>query len=589
MLYPIENAIREIKSLSGIWNFIVDKNNEGYKKKWYKSPLKKGIPMPVPSSYNDVTQSIEIRDHIGDVWYEREFYVPESWQSRKVMLRFGSVSHKVIVWVNGNKVGTHKGGFLPFEFDVTEYIEFNKSNRLTVLVNNILDWSILPPGDIIEYTDNKHPKGYKIQQYYHDFYNYAGIHRDVLLYALPENYIEDITIITDINDKAGIVDYEISVNGKYDKIVVKILDENKDEVIFSEGLNKEKIFIKNVNLWEPGNAYLYNFEVNIFNNNKLCDKYSLPFGVRTVKIEGDKFLINNKPFYFKGFGKHEDSDIRGKGFDNVINVKDFNLLKWIGANSFRTSHYPYSDELMYLADREGVVIIDEVPAVGLNLWDKKQRVFTKGKADDKLLQHHIQVVEELIARDKNHPSVVMWSLANEPASYEEKALPYFVKVVNVAREMDPSRPVTLVNSSEPNECKVAQLFDVVSFNRYYSWYADPGGLDLIKFQLEKDLKDWHNRFKKPIIIAEFGADTISGMHSSPPVMFSEEYQIEMIKNYCEILDKYNFVVGEHIWNFADFATKQGITRVGGNKKGVFTRQRQPKSVAFYLKERWNNL
>ena len=113
---------------------------------------------------------------------------------------------------------------------------------------------------------------------------------------------------------------------------------------------------------------------------KLIDCYKLPIGIRTIKVTDKQFLINGKPFYFKGFGKHEDSEIRGKGYDEVIVIKDFNLLKWIGANSFRTSHYPYAEEILYLADREGIVIIDEVPAVGLNMWNKKEKIFTKRRA-----------------------------------------------------------------------------------------------------------------------------------------------------------------------------------------------------------------
>jgi len=183
----------------------------------------------------------------------------------------------------------------------------------------------------------------------------------------------------------------------------------------------------------------------------------------------------------------------------------------------------------------------------------------------------------------------MWSLVNEAATYEKGAINYFKKIAEVTRKLDPTRPITIVNSSNPDECKVAQFFDVICFNRYYSWYSDPGHLELIEIQLSRDLLKWYKRFKKPVFLTEFCADTIAGFHYHPPVMFSEEYQIELLKEYFKVLDKFDFVTGEHIWNFADFATKQGLTRVGGNKKGIFTRNRQPKSVAFYIKERWNKL
>jgi beta-glucuronidase len=299
-----------------------------------------------------------------------------------------------------------------------------------------------------------------------------------------------------------------------------------------------------------------------------------------------QFLINGKPFYFKGFGMHEDHETIGKGHDDALAAKDFALLEWIGANSFRTSHYPYAEEIMNMADRLGIVVIDEVPAVGMNMFNRNEKIFCPERVHEKTLEYHLETINELIARDKNHPSVVMWSVANEPASYEDGARSYFKKIAEYTRKLDRTRPITLVNCSGPDECKVAQLFDIVCVNRYFGWYSDPGRLDLIEFQLERDLGKWFARFGKPVFLTEYGADTIAGFHADPPIMFSEEFQVEFLKRYNNVLDNLDFVIGEHIWNFADFKTKQGITRVGGNKKGVFTRDRQPKMAAHMLKERW---
>ena len=134
--------------------------------------------------------------------------------------------------------------------------------------------------------------------------------------------------------------------------------------------------------------------------------------------------------------------------------------------------------------------------------------------------------------------------------------------------------------------KVAQMLDVVCINKYYSWYEDSGMLDVVEYQVRKELSLWYEEYGKPLIMTEYGADTIAGYHSDPPVMFTEEYQIEMIRRFNKVFDELDFVIGEHIWAFADFATKQGTTRVIGNKKGVFTRERNPKSVAFAVKARW---
>ncbi|RLD10387.1 MAG: beta-glucuronidase, partial [Chlamydiae bacterium] len=415
MLYPKETLTRELINLSGMWNFKVDFDNNGIDKQWFESSLINPSVMPVPASYNDITTDSAIRDHIGDVWYEKSFYVKENWKNKDISIRFGSVTHNAIVWINGIKVAENKGGYLPFEAVINNHIKWNEVNRLTVLVNNILDDYTLPPGKILEVKDNESndekskfyagiidksilPIGYKVQDYFHDFYNYSGIHRPVFLIARGKTHINDITIKTDIVDKTGVVEYKVDVKGDYNSVELKLIDETGKTVCKSNKLTGSLI-VENPDLWQPLNAYLYSLDIRIFNDkNELVDHYIQTVGIRTIKIENDKFLINGKPFYFKGFGKHEDMDIKGKGLDNAINVRDFNLLRWIGANSFRTSHYPYSEEILNLADRLGFVVIDESPAVGLgsNVFENKI-----------LLDHHLEIMEKLIKRDKNHPSVVM--------------------------------------------------------------------------------------------------------------------------------------------------------------------------------------
>lgn len=587
MLYPRESEAREIKDLSGIWEFKPDRKNEGHGQKWYASGLKDTIMMPVPASYNDITQDTSIRDHIGEVWYEKSFFAPASWKDRRVVVRAGSATHKAVMWVNGVEAARHKGGYLPFEADISGILEYGRENRVTLAVDNILDWTTIPPGEIKTYKDAMHPEGYRTQEYFHDFYNYAGLHRPVLLYTTPREYIKDITVHTGIDGSRGIVEYGVELSGCSAEVRVGLLDNGRE--IASENGPSGRFVVEDARFWEPGNAYLYTLCVQtVRQGGGLEDCYRLPVGIRTVKVTEKQFLINGKPFYFKGFGKHEDSDIAGKGLSNVINIKDLNLLKWIGANSFRTSHYPYSDEIMDLADREGILVIDETPAVGFNFWNRDVKVFCEERVHTEALEHHLQVIREMIARDKNHPCVVMWSVANEATTYEEGATPYFKRVAEEVRRLDAARPVTIVQSGFPEDCRVAQFFDVVCVNRYYSWYSDPGHLELIELQLERELRGWHERFRQPVILSEYGADAIAGFYQDPPVMFSEDYQREFLKRCHNVLDRLDFIVGEHVWNFADFATKQGTTRVMGNRKGVFTRQRQPKAAAHLLRARWTS-
>ena len=159
-----------------------------------------------------------------------------------------------------------------------------------------------------------------------------------------------------------------------------------------------------------------------------------------------------------------------------MNIKDFNLLEWMGANSFRTTHYPYSEEILQLADERGMVVIGEVPAVGLNPGTKMNH----GSPQINYivdLPHHLDCIKRMIARDKNHPSIVMWSLANEASTYEPECVDYFTQCHDLARGLD-DRPLTIVQSSYPDVCKVQQLFDVVCLNRYYGWYENTADLDL---------------------------------------------------------------------------------------------------------------
>ncbi len=589
MLYPIMTTTRELVDLNGIWKFKLD-HGVGFAEEWFGRPLQETVPMPVPASYNDLYEGTEFRDHIGWVWYEREIVVPDHFFTQRIVLRFGSATHAARVYLNGQLVVEHKGGFTPFEAEINAFASLGK-NRLTVAVNTIVDHTTLPVGN---YQEEDVPGRGKVvtDTPNFDFFNYAGIQRPVKLYTTPTTYIRDITITTDVNGTNARVGYSIETEGEAE-VHVSIQDEKGETVAKGTGPTGQ-LSIEEVHLWQPLHAYLYTCVVELWQQGQRLDTYEQPFGVRTVAVKDGKFLINGKPFYFKGFGRHEDSHVHGRGLDEVLNVKDLNLLQWIGANSFRTSHYPYAEELMRLADREGFVVIDEVPAVGLHLnfgtmlggGGKPRKTWEELGTKE----HHAQMIRELIARDKNHPCVVMWSIANEPASEEEGAHEYFQPLVQLARDLDPQkRPVTIVTHmmATPDTCKVSDLVDVLALNRYYGWYAQGGQLEVAKAHLRAELTGWNRvRPGKPMMFTEYGADTIAGFHDTTPAMFSEEYQVACLQANHEVMDEFPNFIGEQVWNFADFQTSQGIMRVQGNKKGVFTRERKPKMAAHMLRERW---
>ncbi|XP_044312045.1 beta-glucuronidase [Varanus komodoensis] len=484
----------------------------------------------------------------------------------------------------------HEGGHLPFEAEIGRLLRGAPGQpcRITIAVNNTLTPSTLPPGTIQYLTDETmYPKGYFVQNTKFDFFNYAGIHRPVLLYTTPAAYIEDITVTTDVLGNTGLVQYLVSVQGS-SHYSLKLTLHDGDGVVVATGDGPSgELRVPDPILWWPylmheRPGYLYSLKVVLSakEGGRLSeDSYTQPVGIRTVRVTDTQFLLNGKPFYFHGVNKHEDADIRGKGLDWPLLLKDFSLLRWLGANTFRTSHYPYAEEVLELCDAYGIVVIDECPAVGM----RDSTNF--GNAS---LQHHLAVMEELIQRDKNHPSVVMWSVANEPASELPATAYYFKTVIAHTKALDASRPVTFVSNANYARDQGAPYVDVICVNSYFSWYHDPGHLEVIQLQLNTQFENWYGLHRKPIIQSEYGADAVAGLHADPPLMFSEEYQSAVLKEYHAVLDqkRKEYVIGELIWNFADFMTEQGTTRVLGNKKGIFTRQRQPKPAAFLLKERY---
>ncbi len=590
MLRPQDNAARETKRLDGLWDFATDPDGIGRDEGWWRADLPGAVPMPVPSSYNDVLADQAVHDHVGDVWYQRTVFVPRGWAGQRVILRFDAATHRAAVWVDDALVAEHEGGYTPFEADITDLVRLDEGLRVTVVVNNELTWHSLPPG-----TVELMPDGQRRQRQYHDFFNYAGLHRSVWLCSTPPSYVSDLTVTTDLNGNAGIVHYSTEVSNQENATVrVELRDASGDLVADATGDDGD-LQVPDAHLWAPRNAYLYELQVDLLEGDTLVDRYVQPVGIRTIRVDGTRFLINNESFYFRGFGKHEDLNVHGRGHDDTAMVHDFSLLGWLGANSFRTSHYPYAEEVLDLADRLGIVVIDETAAVGLNLGvggglflGGPRTTFSEETIGTATQANHRRAIEELIARDKNHPCVVLWSLANEPESHTDEAVTYFEPLFTAARSADPSRPVGFVNMmfAQPKTCKVSALADVIMINRYYGWYVEPGDLVAAERGLEAELYGWVDEHGKPIIVTEYGADAMPGLHTLDAAVWSEEYQAALLDTYHRVFDRVDAVVGEQVWNFADFATGPSFMRVNGNKKGVFTRDRHPKAAAHHLRRRW---
>ncbi len=594
MLYPKSTVTRRVFSMDGMWKFHIDRQGDG-EKEGYPNKIPGFDYIPVPASFQDFYTQKEIREFAGDVWYEKEIFVPKEWKGKNLFLRFGAATHRAEVYVNGKKIMEHEGGFLPFLADVTEVVLYNAVNKVVVKVNNELTVTNIPCGETITLPD-----GTKMNKPYFDFFNYSGLQRSVSFLAVPKEYIFDFDLDYELAGEDAKIHYDIQTTGEH-HVRLLLLDEEGKQAAQAEG--KSGIMeVKNARLWQVRQAYLYRLIIRIYDGETILDEYVQEIGIRTIKVEGTSILLNGKPIYLRGFGKHEDSDIVGRGFNIGVMKRDFELMKWIGANSFRTAHYPYSEEIYQMADREGFLVIDEVAAVGLfeslmNFMEAntgKKTAFFEKETTPLLLKAHKRAIEELITRDKNHPCVIAWSLLNEPDTSSEAAVPYFKEVFELAHRLDKQkRPRTfaLIMNSVPGVCKCYQFSDIIALNRYYGWYVK-GGYEISEAEVlfRKEMDAWKALdLKKPFLFTEYGADTLGMEHKLPSVMWSQEYQDEYLKMTNEVFDSYDFIKGEQIWNFADFQTTEGILRVNGNKKGVFTRQRQPKDAAYLLRERWKKL
>ena len=566
MLRPQLNSKRFLINLSGLWAIKKEGSACDY------------IPIAVPGSWNEQYQDFLYEE--GAMIYRKSFYIPKEFEGKSIRLYFEAVNSRSVIYLNGEKVGENEIGFLPFEVDITKNINFEEENALEVVVENTLKPDSFPAGntpqeDLLIGTADRRPSTN------FDFLNYGGIIRPVTIEITNKEKIIDIKVDTSFSspeDKRGVINFEVLTNVKDEgKIEIGIAGKKYQKDIKNGKVNLE-IEVEQANFWDLKNPSLYEVEVSLIKGEQILDTYTLKIGIRTIRWDNKNLYLNNKPIKLKGFGKHEEFPVLGQGTFYPLMVKDYNLLRWIGANSYRTSHYPYTEDWLDLADELGILVIDEAPHVGI----------TRYHYNEKTTELCIRNIKRMIDRDKNHPSVIMWSVANEPESTHPKSEHFFKKLYDSAKEMDQTRPVTFVSAMDvPGREDVAlKYFDVVCINRYFGWYVYQGRLEEAIKALNENLEYVHKKYNRPVLMTEFGADAIPGYHYDPPIMFSEEYQKELIQRYIEVIESKDYTIGEHIWAFADFKTQEEVKRPILNHKGVFTRDRQPKVAALYLRKIW---
>lgn len=564
--------------LSGFWRFKLDPRGEGEREGWHRG-FESSDVVYVPSSWNEQNPLWDGYD--GVAWYSTSFYVRKELEGKLVWLVFKGAGYHAKVWLNGELLGEHEGSFTQFRLDATRAVRFGDFNLLVVRIDNRVALDRLPPGLSFNRTA-------------FDFLQYGGIHRPVYLEFTERSYVDSLVVET---DHKGALKAEARVaNGGGLRVKFRLLDGRRAELLSEEvgcdgGVARVDRRVSGVKPWSPEEPNLYTLRVELLGERGLLDMVEERVGFRSFKVVKGRIYLNGKPIYLKGFGRHEDFPVTGKHIPGAALVRDFYLMKKLGANSFRTSHYPYSDEHLDLADEMGFLVILESTVclsgfTGLFSDQAKAREWFK---DPRILEKAKAVLREMIEQHRNRPSVVMYSVANEPPTDWEEAAEFVKQLAEYVRSLDPTRPVTFASHRHSRD-RALGFVDVISLNVYFGWYSEWGSIEEGVRRMLEELKRVHEMHPdKPVLLAEFGADAVAGVHWDPPVMWSEEYQAELLKSYIEGVRGLEWVVGVHVWNFADFRTPQSPGRTVLNRKGVFTRDRQPKLAAHLIKDVFSRL
>ena len=573
---------RPHKSLNGEWKYIVDPYENGYynyryepydqmenpgsgaffvnAKAQHKTDLveynfDKSKSIQVPGDWNSQKENLYYYE--GSIWYKKSFDYSRSAPENRVFVHFGAVNYKAEVYLNGQKLGTHVGGFTPFHFEVTDLLK-EEGNFLIVKVDNTRKREGVP-------TLNT------------DWWNYGGITRDVNLVETPPTYIEDYQIQLDPDDDQTITGF-VRLAGEdpaQENLTLSIpaLDIDRTLATNSEGLAKISIRVDQLEYWSPGNPHLYQVHLAA-GEERMNDR----IGFRTIQTEGSDIVLNGEPVFLKGISIHEESPFSGGRAHSRADARQ--LLQWakeLGCNYVRLAHYPHNEHMVRMADEIGLLVWKEIPVYWTIDWDNPD---TYRNAENQLT--------EMINRDKNRASVIIWSMANETPTSSAR-LEFLTSLAEKTRELDPTRLISaaLEQSNYQGDPTVrtiddpfADVVDILSFNQYIGWYDGlPGKCSQITWKIDQD---------KPVMISEVGAGAKHGYHGDSLTRWSEEYQAYLYRETLKMVGKIDQLSGISPWILVDFRSPRRQLpdiQEGWNRKGLISEQGERKK-AFYVLQRF---
>jgi beta-glucuronidase len=576
----IQNALaRESLSLNGKWHTIVDPYENGYYN--YRREAFDASPNPtqgyfldrkpkdpsdlieydfdsspvlnVPGDWN--SQDDKLFYYEGTVWYRTKFDFVNKDAAARQFLHFGAANYQADVYLNGEKLGQHIGGFTPFEFEVTGKLK-PTGNSLVVKVDNARHLDAVP-------TVNT------------DWWNYGGLTREVMLIETPKTFIRDYQIQL-ARGKVNRITASVRLDGQGAGATVSLAVAeagiNTHAVADKDGVATFDIPAAHITRWSPLNPKLYDAKISA-GNDVVTDR----IGFRNIEVRGTDILLNDKPIFLRGISLHEENPMRG---GRAYSPEDARMLlgwaKELGCNFVRLAHYPHNEYMARVADELGLMLWEEVPVYWTIQWENAQ---TLANAQAQLT--------DLVVRDRNRASVIVWSVANETPVSEARTK-FLRSLVDTARSLDPTRLVSAamevhVDPADNNHRIVDDPFgaytDLLSFNEYIGWYDGlPDKLKNIR---------WTLGYQKPVVISEFGADALQGKHGDATTRFTEEYQADYYRQTLAMLSKIPQWRGATPWILADFRSPRRplpVIQDGWNRKGLIGENGTKKEAFFVLQD-----
>lgn len=546
----------------------------------------------IPHTWNDKDADDETPGfYRGPVWYRKQLFIDKSQEGRRAVIYFEGANQEVRFYLNGQFVGEHKGGYTRFCFDITPHLCYGQENLFAIYVNNVYNPNIPP--------------------LFADFTFFGGIYRDVYLQFMNPVHIatndyasSGVYIRTpEVNNSAASVEIttlltndmpqatEIRVENIICDADGKEVKKTQAEVKLAAGETKtdisKKIKIDSPRLWDIDDPYRYMVYTRILDKRKgtLLDEVVNPLGLRWFKFDSEKgFFLNGKGRKLIGTARHQDYFQKGNALRDELHVQDVLLLKEMGGNYLRVSHYPQDPVIMEMCDKLGIVTSVEIPVVN---------AVTE---TEEFLHNSVEMAKEMVRQDFNRPSVMIWGYMNEiflrrPYTEGKQLEDYYRFTEKVARaleatirEEDPSRYTMMAYHNMPQYYEDAHLTEIPmiqGWNLYQGWYEP----DINEFQRLLDRA--HKVYKgKVLMVTEYGPGVDPRVHSYQPERFdfSQEYGLVYHKHYLNEMMKRPFIAGSSLWNLNDFYSESRVDAVPHvNNKGVVGLNREKKDVYWFYK------